>query len=360
VVSVSSIALENVTVSSRGRELKIGARSALVGSRLLVRELTAESGTTSIRATGTVTFEPGVDADLHIDANRLDVDELLGLAGAFLPAAGGTAASGHPSRLKAVISAGSAHAAGIDARRFAATMAVDGSRVALAPLSFELFGGRYSGSIQARLEKQISATVQAKIEGIDVAQVAAFGNSPDTVSGRLSGAATVSGTGRDLSTILANARGTGAAQIENGTVQRLGLVRSIVLFFGRPEANAPASTDRFDRLDASFALASGILRASSFKLQSPDMDASGSGTLNLDAGTMNGRLNVMLSEALSRQAGTDLRRFTLEDNRVVVPVALGGTLGAPSVTIDTAAALQRGLKNESQRQLKGILDRFFK
>ena len=358
VVSVSSIALDNVTVSSQRRELKIAARSALVGSRLLLRELTAESGATSIRATGTVTFEPGVDADLRIDANRLDVDELLALAGAFLPPAGGTATSGHPSRLKAVINAGSARAAGIDARRFAATMAVNGSRVALSPLSFELFGGRYSGSIQARLEEQISATVQAKIEGIDVAQVAAFGNSPDTVSGQLSGAASVSGAGPDLSTILANARGTGTAQIVNGTVRRLGLVRSIVLFFGRPEANAPPSTDRFDRLDASFALASGILRASGFTLHSPDMDASGNGTLNLDAGTMNGRMNVTLSEELSRQAGTDLRRYTREGDRIVLPVVLGGTLSAPSVTIDAAAALERGLRNEFERRLKGIFERF--
>jgi hypothetical protein len=357
IVSVRSIVLDNVTVSNRGRELTIAAQSTLVGSRLLVRELTARSGATSIRASGTVTVEPRVDADLRIDANRLDLDELLALAGAFLPAATG-AAAGPPSRLQAVISAATARAAGIEARRFAGTMTVEGSRVALSPLSFELFGGRYSGSIQARLDTQITATLQAKLEGIDVAQVAAFGNTPDTVSGTLSGVASVSGAGRDLSAILASARGTGSAQVVDGSVRNLGLLRSIVLFFGRPAANAPPSTDRYDRLDAGFALDSGTLRASSFGLHSADLDAIGTGTLNLVAGTLNGRMNVMLSESLSQQAGTDLRRFTREGNRIVLPVALGGTLSELNVTIDTAAALRRGLQNEGERQLKGILDRF--
>jgi hypothetical protein len=358
VVSVSSIVLDNVTLSSQGRELTIGARSALVGSRVLIRELAAESGATSIRSTGTVTFEPSVNADLRIDANRLDVDELLALAGAFLPATTGTSAAGPSSRLQAVISAGTARAAGIDGRRFAATMTVVGSRVALSPLSFELFGGRYSGSIQADIDTHITATLQAKLEGIDVAQVAAFGNSRDTVSGTLSGVASVSGAGRDLSAILAKARGAGNVQVVDGSVRNLGLVRSIVLFFGRPAANAPPATDRYDRLDARFDLASGILRAGSFGLHSADLDAAGTGTLNLEAGTLNGRMNVTLSESLSQQAGTDLLRFTRDGSRVVLPVALGGTLSEPNVTIDVAAALQRGLRNEAERQLKGILDRF--
>jgi hypothetical protein len=358
IVSVSSIVLDNVAVSSLGRELTISAQSALVGSRVLIRELTAASGATSIRATGTVAFEPRIDADLRIDANRLDVDELLALAAAFLPAGAGTAAPGPPSRLKAVVNAAAARAAGIDAKKFAGTMTVEGDRVALSPVSFELFGGRYTGSVQARLGNQITASVRAKLEGIDVAQVAAFGNSPDTVSGTLSGDANVAGGGSDLSSVLANARGTGNVHITDGTIRRLGLVRSIVLFFGRPEANAPPSTDRFERLDARFALADAVLRASSFNLHSADMDSAGTGTMNLGTGALNGRMDVTLSEALSQQAGTDLRRYTREGNRIVLPVAFGGTLSAPKVTIDATAALQRGLRNEVERQLKGILDRF--
>ena len=148
-------------------------------------------------------------------------------------------------------------------------------------------------------------------------------------------------------------------QITDGTVRRLGLVRSIVLFFGRPEANAPPSTDRFDRLDARFALANAILRANSFNLRSPDMDGAGTGTMNLDTRALNGRMNVTLSEALSRQAGTDLRRLHARGQ----PDRAAGGAGRHAERAERdhrrgRGALQRGLRNEAERQLKGILDRF--
>jgi hypothetical protein len=65
-----------------------------------------------------------------------------------------------------------------------------------------------------------------------------------------------------------------------------------------------------------------------------------------------------LSEALSGQAGNDLQRFTREGNRVVLPANIAGTLESPRVTIDAAAAVKRGLRNEVEGRLKGFLDRF--
>ncbi len=357
IVSVNAIALENVTLVSRGRELRLSARSSIVQSRLLVRELTAESGGTSMRATGTIQFDPRVDADLRLEANRLDVDELLLLADAFLPASGDTGAPGVSPSLKATVTAEIARAAGIDARRLATTMTVQKDRIALSPLSFELFGGSYQGAVEARVGPRPTATVRAQLSNIDVAQVATFGNAGGTATGRLSGTATVSGSGTDLTSILATARGNGVVSIADGSIVRLGLVRSLVLFFGRPETNAPPSTDRFDRLDARFALADGVLRANSLALHSPDLDSAGTATLDLNDQGLEGRMNVTLSEALSKQAGTDLRRYTREGNRVVLPVTVGGTLAAPRVSIDAAAALKRGLRNEVEDRVKGLLDR---
>jgi hypothetical protein len=78
--------------------------------------------------------------------------------------------------------------------------------------------------------------------------------------------------------------------------------------------------------------------------------------LNLDSDALSGRVDVTLSEALSRQAGTDLIRYTREGNRVVLPAAIGGTLKNPRLTIDVGAAAKRGLRNEVERRMKGILD----
>ena len=93
-------------------------------------------------------------------------------------------------------------------------------------------------------------------------------------------------------------------------------------------------------------------------MRSRDADIVGSGTLDVDSQALDGRLDLSLSEELSKQAGTDLIRFTREGNRVVLPARIGGTIAAPRVTIDAAAAAKRGLRNEVQRRLKGILGAF--
>jgi hypothetical protein len=98
------------------------------------------------------------------------------------------------------------------------------------------------------------------------------------------------------------------------------------------------------------------LRAQKFSLQSDDADMLGIGSLNLANDALDGRVDVVLSEALSAQAGTDLYRYTREGNRVVLPAVIGGTLPMPRLTIDAAAAVQRGIRNEVERRLKGLFE----
>ena len=113
-----------------------------------------------------------------------------------------------------------------------------------------------------------------------------------------------------------------------------------------------------DRLDVAYSLTNRVLRAEPFSFHSGDADMTGTGTLNLSTDALQGRVNVTLSEALSAQAGTDLIRYTREGNRVVLPAAIGGTLQTPRLTIDVAAAAKRGLRNETERRIKGLLGGF--
>jgi len=130
----------------------------------------------------------------------------------------------------------------------------------------------------------------------------------------------------------------------------------VVLFFGRPAPNAGATSDAFEHIDAMFAIARQVVSASALSLHSADLDLIGQGTLAIPSKSLDGKFNLSLSEALSAQAGTDLYRFTREGNRVVLPATIGGTLDAPRVSIDAKAAAGRGLQNEVQRRLKGLLD----
>jgi uncharacterized protein involved in outer membrane biogenesis len=373
-VSIRAISLRDITITSRGRQVTASAESSLAGSRLNLERFTANSGRTSLEAKGVVELEPAVDANLTVNANRVDVDELLALASAFTSAlptpSAGTAARGAareapppranpapaaPPHVVAKVTAVSAKSGDLEVQDFAATIDSKGDRVSLTPLSFRIFGGRYDGAITATLGRTIAATIRSKITDLDVAKLAAYGGAANTVSGHLSGNGTFSGEGADLAAALAKARGNGSAVMTNGAIQHLDLVRTVVLFLGRPAPDAGQASDKYDRIDLGFSLANQIAKADSFALRSPDFDLTGGGTLSLASKALDGRFNLVLSEKLSSQAGTDLVRYTREGNRVVLPTTVGGTLDQPRVLIDAKAALQRGIRNEGERRLKDLL-----
>jgi hypothetical protein len=356
VVSVREISLRDIRMVSRGREVRVSADSSLSGSTLTIESFTAESGSTSLQAEGEAVLEPSIDAKVKVKANKVDVDELLALAEAFTPEQR-TARRGAPQKpmkVSAEIEADSATAAGLQIKQFKSHMALDGDRLALSPLTFTLFGGSYDGALNARLGDSMSMTLNSRLKGLDVAQIAAFGGSPDTITGTLDGNGTFSAQGADMSAALASANGKGAVSIAKGTIKRLDLVRTVVLFFGRPAPDTAAASDQFEQIDATFSLARQVFRADTFSMRSRDADIAGAATLALETGALDGTVDLKLSEELSAQAGTDLARFTREQNRVVLPARLGGTLEQPRITINAVAALRRGIQNEIGERLKGL------
>ena len=86
----------------------------------------------------------------------------------------------------------------------------------------------------------------------------------------------------------------------------------------------------------------------------------GTPVVKLPDGTIDMHATVMLSRELTAQSGTDLRRYTVHDGRIVLPARITGTVAAPSVTIDMAAALQRALQNEIKRRMQGLFDKIIK
>ena len=360
VVSVRSIALHDITIASRGREVKISADASLSSTHLNLDKMTATSGATSMTASGLVQLSPQLDAQLKVLANQIDVDDLVALADAFSPrATKAPAAPGSlqlPGRIVARISAERGRASGVDVQQFATTLVAQGNRITLSPLSFQLFDGTYHGTIDIDSRaSELQATVRSQISNIDVAKLAAFGGEPDTITGRLSGTGTFNGRGTTVGDAVANASGEGTATISNGVLPRLGLVRTVVLFFGTPAPDAGASSDHFDRIDATFGLVHRVVAARALSLHSSDLDLVGQGTLTVPTKAMEGKFDLSLSEALSQQAGSTFARYTREGNRIVLPAIVSGTLSNPHVTIDAGAAISRGLRNEVQERLKNVL-----
>lgn len=358
IVSMRTIRLDDVVVASRGREITVSVDSSLAGDTLALTRIQASASGTTVDGSGSVRLAPALDAQLELSANTLDLDDLLALAEAFAPGGGGRrTAPSADGRLVAEVRADSVTAGGLTVPQFSTTVRVQGTRVSLSPTRFLLFGGRYEGDVDLALSGTGAMTLVSRVRDIDASQLAAFGGVPDAITGRLSGSGRFEGRGTALADVLATARGGGSATIADGSIRGLNLVRTVVLFFGRPAPDTAAATDGFDRIDATFSLANQIITADALSLRSRDADIVATGTLALETKALDGRADLSLSEELSKQAGTDLYRYTREGNRIVLPATIGGTLGAPRLSIDAAAAVRRGLRNEVERRLEGLLER---
>jgi hypothetical protein len=267
-----------------------------------------------------------------------------------------------PMHLALAISAPHARFGAYTFRDLSAKAETVPGRVTFDDLAFQIFGGTFHG----RLAADTSGTVPAlrltgRMVGLDVTQVLKGSGSPGGITGRVGGSVALQGAGADAATLLRTARGTMSAIIADGTLPHLDLVRRVVLAFGKPSgAPAEGSGTAFKTFGGTFVLAGGGLTSDSLSMAARDFDLRGRGSLRLASGAVDARADVVLSPELTAQAGTDLRRYAQEDGRVIVPATVSGTLEAPSVSIDVAAATRRALGNELKRRATDFLGGLFK
>ena len=372
VASVRAIVLRNVELVAGDHVLRLDLESALEGDRLEVDRLVARSGRTALEGRGTLTSLARLEGTLGIEANPLDLDELLTViaaiaaardgAAAHAPGTGTPAAPAAPVMLRIDLKAPTGRAAGYDFADLAATLHVAPTGLSLAPARVALFGGRFDGTLDVDTSGSPPAVaLRGTMAGVDVAELAKVAGSPGAATGRLGGTISIVGRGTDSQAMLRQARGTVDAIVTDGTIPGLEMVRGVVLAFGRPSgAPPPGSGSAFSRLGGTFAVGNGIARSGNLSLASRDFDLRGGGTMALVSGALDLRTEVVLSEELTAQAGRDLRRYAQENGRVVVPARIGGTVARPMVSIDVGQALGRALRSELEREAKSLLGGLFR
>jgi uncharacterized protein involved in outer membrane biogenesis len=325
ITSVRAIQLRNITVATALPPITVDLDASLSGDRLDVTRVSARSDGNSIDASGTMT-------------------SLARLEGRF--------------RLT-----GELTFAGYTARHFAAMLSLAPRGISLSPLTFTMFDGRFDGGLSIDLRKAVpQAQIRGSVARLDVAEVVKNTASSGGITGRLVGALSVSGSGTDGSSLLRSARGTFRATIVDGTLPYIDIVRPVILAFGKPAGTTPSGTgSSFSSLAGNFTLGDAALASQNLTLEARDFTAHGTGSLNIESGAVDSRLDLVLSQELTSQAGTDLRRYAEQHGRVVVPATVGGTITHPSVFVDPAAAAKRAAENELKRKadslLKGIIKR---
>jgi uncharacterized protein involved in outer membrane biogenesis len=366
VVSVRVISLRDIDVVVGSTTLRVDLESALEGDRLAVSQLTAESPHTRLEASGELTSVKELQGTFSVNADPLDVDELLTLTSGMTSAspAPGPAGRAKPTPMSLVvdIKASKGRFAGFDFSNLGTKLDARPGRISMSGLTLSMFGGTYDGTLN--LDSSAATPrlqLRGSVKGIDVSQLATLAGAPGSITGQLAGSVALACDGTDASSMLRTARGTSSAQITNGVIPGLDMVRTIVLAFGKPTGAPPeGSGSAFSRLGGDFNLQNGLVRTDTLSFQSRDFDMNGRAALTVPGGAINATVDVILSEELTAQAGTDLRRYAQEDGRVIVPARISGTIGDPQVTPDITAAVARALQNELKRRAKSFIEGLFK
>lgn len=363
--SVRRIALRDFVLTGGQRTLRVDLESSFDGSRLEVHRLDSRAERSHVRAKGTVTDLARLEAAFTATADPLDLDELVALASAFtgpVSSTGRQEAAGAPMHIAVNLTATTGQFASYSFRDLSTTVDMTPTRFVLAPLTVSAFGGSFTGRLEAdNRGREPSLRLSGQLDSLDVAELLTASGSPGGVTGKLSGTVALTGEGTETDRLIRSSRGTLAAAVANGTVPNLEMVRTIVLAFGKPSGAPPeGSGSVFSRLGGTFTLADGALRSTDLVMNARDFDMAGSGVMAIATGAADARADVVLSEELTRQAGTDLRRYAQEDGRVVVPARITGTLQQPAVTLDLAAAARRAVGNELKRRATSFLEGLFK
>ena len=364
IVSVRLISLRDIDVVVGNSTLRVDLESALEGDRLTVSRMTAESKVSKLEASGELTSVKQLKGTFSVSANPLDIDELLTLSSGMTTTSPASRAPQQtmPMHIVVDIKAPKGRLAGYDFANLGAKLEAKPGQIAMSGLTLGMFGGTYDGALNVDSSASIPR-IQARgtVKGIDVSQLATLAGAPGSITGQLGGNVALTCDGTDANSMLRTARGTSAVNITNGVIPGLDMVRTIVLAFGKPTgAPAEGSGSAFSRLGGDFNLQNGLVRTDNLSFQSRDFDMNGRATLTVPGGAVTATVDVILSQELTAQAGTDLRRYAQEDGRVIVPARISGTIGDPQVTPDIAAAMARALQNELKRKTKSFIEGLFK
>jgi AsmA-like C-terminal region len=362
IVSVKTLAFRQVELVAGPHSLRVDLQSSLNGDRLDVTSLTAESAGTRLKATGALTSVSARQGRFSATAGRLNLDELLAVASSLSSATPTRPGTASALDLQIALTAPGGELGGYAFQSLSTTLHISPEQLLLRPLRFGIFGGEYDGQLEVMSARGAPhLALNGRVAGMNLATLLKDTRGSTSMSGKMGGNVALTADGTSSNEMLRTARGTGRVTIADGAIPGLEMVRSIVLAFGKPSgAPAPGSGSAFTRLDGPFTLADQTLRCTNITFASRDFDMTGSAVVRLPAGAIDMRANVVLSRDLTAQAGTDLRRYAQEDGRVVVPAIISGTVAAPSVMIDVAAAVNRALQNEVKRKVKGLLDRIIK
>jgi len=233
--------------------------------------------------------------------------------------------------------------------RFDGKLRLEGKVVTFDPVTFQLYGGKYQGSLSADLRgAEPRYGYRSNLAGVDGQKFLAENlGIQDLLSGTVSADLTLEGGGSELERILNSLKGSGTIRVEKGWIGQLnvlgGLSRASDLLGEKTLAKVSGeiAKDRtdFSSLTGDIALAGGRAVTNNLKVVTRDMDLEGKGSFTL-AGMLDLDVKVLFSPDLTAamlKERSRARYLDREGDRAVLPLTIRGPLESPTYGVDLQA-----------------------
>ena len=241
---------------------------------------------------------------------------------------------------------------------------IGGGRLRLHPVSADLFGGKYSGDVRIDVSGATpSLSLDEKIEGVNLADLAAAMFEQDNITGTIGGAFKLGGRGEDMAAIQRSLGGNMSFELVDGTYEgtdiwyELRKARAKLRQEVPPEPELPART-KFSSVTASGVVQNGVMQNDDFFAELPFMQLRGKGSVDLVAATIDYGMTARVLERPESMTGVtqeELDDFTEAE----IPLKITGPLDSPSVRPDFDKLLRDKVEEEIEDKIKDKLKDIF-
>jgi len=307
------------------------------------------------RAGGPVTFD--------LRADRLDLDRYLPAgAGKAAPAAAGHSRKFLETRLPGRLlkkldvdghlTVASLKGLGLAAQNVALTVKGSGGKVVLAPVSANLYGGGYSGTVRlATAGEGISLDTTQKLRGVAAGKIITALGGGSRLSGNTDAAVSLRGSGATVAELLDTLKGQATFALHNGALDGVNLWGQLERAYAlvKDHKNVPVTGPKrteFANLEGSASIDHGVITNDALTADLPFLSVTGHGRVDLNKRYLSYDLLTKVVKT-PKTAGGNLAGLT----GATIPVHVSGGFGDFQTVPDMKAALQERAKAELAKKL---------
>ena len=240
--------------------------------------------------------------------------------------------------------------------RLEAPIVTDGVKLTFNPATFALYGGTQRGSLVVDLSGAVARwTLDSQVSTLDVGDfLGDLTGHSQQVDGTGTGSARVGGRVGDA--MPAALAGQSRVTISDGVIRGFPLLAAINRALRLAEGDSKDT--RFESLSATFRFA-GAAETDDLVLVAREMRVEAAGRIGYD-GALAMRGVAALSPERTERAIRSVRELTgLRNDRgeLEVPLAIGGSIDAPSFGVDLKAAVGKSIKEELRRRIRSLFRR---